>query len=348
MQLLNADAIFTRLREGGHLPYKHLPARDGMMLGDLLRLYDLRVGDRVALAMDNASLYLSVLNGTLQASCDSHAPVTISQGQTRLIETYAKTIELTAKTAVVACVVDGEGIDELMSFDTLIANASASDALSMQALERARRSPAFRRVPLECVEEAFHRMAHVTAAVGTEVIRQGEPGELFYVIVSGKAEVWRIGLYDDAPQQVDELGPGDSFGEEALITNGTRSASVRISANAELLTLKKADFQALISQQMVEEVEPAVANTMVESGYRLLDVRYAEEHEDHHIPGCHLVPLPELRARIDELDRTARWVVYCRSGKRSAVAALLMRQKGISAVSLRGGINNWPYATASA
>ena len=74
-----------------------------------------------------------------------------------------------------------------------------------------------------------------------------------------------------------------------------------------------------------------------------MDVRYEEEHEDEHIPGCKLIPLPDLRSRQHELDADKDYVVYCRSGKRSAVAALLLKQYRLNAVSLKGGINAWPY-----
>lgn len=214
----------------------------------------------------------------------------------------------------------------------------------MEALERARRSSAFRRVPLECVEEAFGRMGRAKVAAGTEVLHQGDEGDLFYIIARGAAEVWQTGLHDDEPRLVARLAAGDPFGDEALVTGGTRNATVRIVEDAELLTLGREDYNALVSRQLVEEVEPAVAQTMLTSGYKLLDVRYAEENEDACIPPSLLIPLPELRTRAAELDRDVRWIVYCRSGKRSAVATLLLKQRGYKAVSLRGGINGWPYA----
>lgn len=246
------------------------------------------------------------------------------------------------------CVADSDTIDELMSLDVLAAGMNAADREALPALERARQADAFRRVPLECVEAALARMGRRSVKQDEEVVRQGDPGDAFYVIAQGRAAVWQTGLYDDAPQKVAELEPGDTFGEEALVTNGTRGATVRMLGAGELLVLDKADYQALISQQMIEEVDPPVAKTMLESGYRLLDVRYAEENEDSAIPGTMLIPLHELRGRTAELDKSARWIVYCRSGKRSAVATLLLRQRGLQAVSLRGGINGWPYETYSA
>jgi hypothetical protein len=62
-----------------------------------------------------------------------------------------------------------------------------------------------------------------------------------------------------------------------------------------------------------------------------------------HIPGARLFPLHLLRQHINELDPNARYITYCRSGKRGAVAAFLLNQRKYEAVSLKGGLLNWPF-----
>jgi rhodanese-related sulfurtransferase len=347
MALIRSDALFATLRAQQHMPYTHFPERRRAALGDVLRVFNLRAGDGLSLVTNDQQVYISVLDGIVGVEACDGGRTEIRRGETRLLAPPGEILRASTIGGAVVCVADSESIDELMSFESLIDGAKNTDKLSMEALERARRSPAFRRVPLECVEEALCRMNRMHVVAGTDVIHQGDQGELFYVITQGKAEVWQTGLHDDAPQRVAELGPGDSFGDEALVTGGTRSATVRITADAELLTLGKTDYQSLIAQQMVDEADPAVAQTMLKSGYRLLDVRYPEEFEDACISSAMLIPLPDLRSRADELDRSTRWVVYCRSGKRSAVASLLLKQRGIQAVSLRGGINSWPYGVVS-
>ena len=344
MALIRSEALFTALKAQRHAPYMHFPESRRSALGDVLRVFDLRPRDALTLAVDAQPQYVSVLDGIVRVRQRAGDPIELRRGQSRLVDWREPSIVLESPGGAVACVADSEGLDELISFESLVAGMDAGERLSMEALERARRSPALGRVPLECVEEAFRRMGSRQVAAGTDVIRQGEEGDLFYVIAQGRAEVWQTGLYDDAPRKVAELGSGEVFGDEALVSGGTRSATVRVVADAILLTLTKDDYTQLISRQLVEGVEPAVARTMLEAGYRLLDVRYAEEHEDSRIAPCELLPLPDLRAGAGRLDKGARWVVYCRSGKRSAVATLLLKQRGFQAVSLRGGINAWPYA----
>lgn len=74
----------------------------------------------------------------------------------------------------------------------------------------------------------------------------------------------------------------------------------------------------------------------------LLDVREAEERKVSTIAGSQHIPLGELPDKLDTLDRSAHIVVFCRSGRRSAQAVALMRDKGFTKVrSLSGGMLEW-------
>ncbi|MGH9293900.1 MAG: cyclic nucleotide-binding domain-containing protein [Acidimicrobiales bacterium] len=77
-------------------------------------------------------------------------------------------------------------------------------------------------------------------AVGTVVCDEGDVGQELYVILSGRAEVLRSG------RRVAVLGPGDHFGELALLDRLPRSASVRATSNLELLVIAQADFNSLL------------------------------------------------------------------------------------------------------
>ena len=77
-----------------------------------------------------------------------------------------------------------------------------------------------------------------------------------------------------------------------------------------LLVLDKEAFNQLIKRPLVNSVDAQVAKSMIESGYLLIDVRRVEEFSEEHIPGAHLIPLIELRNRINELDRGRNYIVY--------------------------------------
>ena len=85
----------------------------------------------------------------------------------------------------------------------------------------------------------------------------------------------------------------------------------------------------------------------METDYGLLDVRYAEGYNDHHVPGAIFMPLYELPNRMDELDKNQRYIVYCHAGDRSAVATLVLNQNQADAFTLEGGVRDRPFESAS-
>lgn len=85
------------------------------------------------------------------------------------------------------------------------------------------------------------RLVPVTAGPGEDIIRQGDSGDRFYLIRSGSVEVVRDG------RKVATLGPGDAFGEIALLLDVPRTATVRALAASELLSLDASDFRDLLA-----------------------------------------------------------------------------------------------------
>jgi adenylyltransferase/sulfurtransferase len=73
----------------------------------------------------------------------------------------------------------------------------------------------------------------------------------------------------------------------------------------------------------------------------LLDVREPREYAKARIEGSTLIPLGFLESRLDEFDKSAKLVVHCKIGGRSASAVRLLRERGYDAVSLSGGIDAW-------
>jgi sulfur-carrier protein adenylyltransferase/sulfurtransferase len=92
------------------------------------------------------------------------------------------------------------------------------------------------------------------------------------------------------------------------------------------------------------DITPQELYKMLESGQApfILDVRNPEEFQICRIPGSTLLPLPELPARHDELDKDRAMIVHCKSGMRSAKAIAFLRQQGFKKLrNLKGGILAW-------
>ena len=74
----------------------------------------------------------------------------------------------------------------------------------------------------------------------------------------------------------------------------------------------------------------------------LLDVRNQDEHDDYHIVGSILIPVDELESRLSELpDKDAVIIVFCRAGRRSAIASEILVSNGYTKVNDMQGIENW-------
>ncbi|HID65932.1 MAG TPA: rhodanese-like domain-containing protein [Aquificaceae bacterium] len=100
----------------------------------------------------------------------------------------------------------------------------------------------------------------------------------------------------------------------------------------------------------VPEVGPEEAKKMLEeekNNVVLLDVRTPQEHVQVRIPNSMLIPLDELRYAFQNLPKDKKYIVYCRSGERSAFATYFLRQMGYEAYNLAGGILIWPYEKES-
>ena len=97
---------------------------------------------------------------------------------------------------------------------------------------------------------------------------------------------------------------------------------------------------------MIEKIEPAAAIRLLDAGKATaVDVREPDEFAVGHIPGAKLLPLGEVLSRAAEVlpDKNAPWLIYCRTGRRSADAVQKLASLGYENLYDLGGILNWPY-----
>ena len=82
-----------------------------------------------------------------------------------------------------------------------------------------------------------------------------------------------------------------------------------------------------------------------EEGYIILDVRAQDEYDQGHIPGAIVIPHTEIETRAEEelTDKDQQILVYCRSGRRSKLAADALLELGYTNIKEFGGILDWPY-----
>lgn len=308
----------------------------------LIRSYELETGDCMSFNSGHEEC-IFVLSGEVEQSASGEKSLLGPHNTlTRPICLAGSRSTFTAMQPSVLGRINPARLDFLLSWESLRTDTGV-DSSFHDWLGGLRNPLIFGQLPLENAHEVFRRLRPLDAGEGEVIFDMGEEAQQFYFIEQGSAELWRPELYDDELKMTKVLTVGDYFGEEALVTGGVRNARIRMIGKSRLLVLDKKDFDELINAPMIDRVSPGVAKAMLGEGAHLLDVRYEEEYEMEYIPGCTLIPLLELRERVNELKSGADYVVYCHSGKRSDVAAMILRQHKLNAASLVGGIRDWPY-----
>jgi trk system potassium uptake protein TrkA len=97
-----------------------------------------------------------------------------------------------------------------------------------------------RQLKVDELDKLMEALKRRQCPAGYTVIKQGDPGDAFYMISTGKVEVWDNGKLLTARHA------GEYFGESALVTEGPRAATVKTVAETELYVLYKADFKKIL------------------------------------------------------------------------------------------------------
>jgi CRP-like cAMP-binding protein len=198
------------------------------------------------------------------------------------------------------------------------------------------RAGAFSQLPVAHIDELLKRFTRMTTAPRQVVIREGDEGDYYYVVESGRFQVER--LVGGARVVLAELKSGDAFGEEALVSEAKRNATVSSLGEGALLRLDRRDFDELLREPLLRRVAFDEAAEKVRRGALWLDVRYPSEYQYDKLPGAINVPLAEVRNMFAVLDRSKEYIAYCQSGRRSAAAAFLFAQRGFKVWLLDGGL----------
>ena len=121
-----------------------------------------------------------------------------------------------------------------------------------------RQMPLFRPLSPATLDELASSLIPVSATAGTEIVRKGEHGDRFYVVASGEVEVELLG------EQVATHGPGDHFGELALLRDVPRTATVRAKTDVDLYALERDEFLSAVTghAESAEAADAVVASRL--------------------------------------------------------------------------------------
>jgi CRP-like cAMP-binding protein len=229
-------------------------------------------------------------------------------------------------------------VTELSAVGKLLESADADDDWMTALLQ----TKAFHKVPPTNIQAIFMRMQRVDYRAGQTIIKQGDDGDYFYVIVKGKCQVTRDTPLNKDGVKLAELGIGESFGEEALISDAKRNANVAMITDGALMRLNKQDFRSLLNEPLLEYVEYNDAKKMLAQGAVWLDVRLPSEFENKKLDKAINIPLYFMRLKLKTLDRKLKYICYCDTGRRSSAAAYILSERGFHSYVLRNGLQSVP------
>lgn len=233
------------------------------------------------------------------------------------------------------------------SSDVGVSELEVSDIESEDDIDwmtRMLQSELFARIPMANMHHVFAILEPVEFSKNDVVVKQGDPGDHYYIIAEGRCTVSRKPKEGSDDIKLAELVPGDSFGEEALIMDTTRNATITMDTNGILMRLSKDDFNKLIKEPTLNSVRFDQAQDLVHKGAQWLDVRYSNEYSQSHIKGSINIPMNLLRMQAEKISKDKEYIVYCDTGGRSSTAAFLLVERGYNVNYLKGGLISNPNA----
>ncbi|HTF96576.1 MAG TPA: cyclic nucleotide-binding domain-containing protein [Cellvibrio sp.] len=249
-------------------------------------------------------------------------------------------VSAVAKSDVTLLAVDSDFIDLVLAWSESSDQEVDTSGVSLHDdndwMSSLLQSPLFSRLPPANIRQLFIRFTGQKVQADEVVIKQGERGDFFYVLESGSAMVM-----DPAGKILAALRPGNYFGEEALVGDTTRNATVKMITPGKVMRLKKEDFRELLQEPILKYVS---ATELKERSpnmppYQILDVRLPLERRIQSVPDSRNIPLNQLRNNLKNLDDSVTYVVTDDSGRRCDVAVHLLTQAGFDSCILRDSAN---------
>ncbi|RZV36986.1 MAG: cyclic nucleotide-binding domain-containing protein [Chromatiales bacterium] len=258
---------------------------------------------------------------------------------------YPRRVTAKARDRVRFISIDSDLLDVMLTWDQtgtyeVSELQGKSDQGSEDWMTMLLQTKAFHKIPPANIQAIFMRMQQINYRSGDVILKQGAEGDYFYVLIRGSALVTRETPLSKEGIKLAELNVGDTFGEEALISDAKRNATVTMQSDGAVMRLGKDDFKKLLNEPMLEWVSASQAEEIVGSGGQWLDVRLPSEFENQHLDGAINIPLYFIRLKISTLDKGKKYVVCCDTGRRSSAGAYILSERGYEAYVLQGGINS--------
>lgn len=178
------------------------------------------------------------------------------------------------------------------------------------------------------IHQLLSQIADIEVKAGDTIVKANSRGDYFYIIKQGNAIVETASAGPFAGQQF-ELNPGNYFGDEALVADTVRNASVKMTTDGVLGRVDIDAFNHLIKQHLVSPLTDDIEVSA--SKVQIIDVRFPIEYRQGHPHNSINLPINSLRKRLDEMKDSLLYVISPANDSRAELATYLMRQAGFDA-----------------
>ncbi len=204
------------------------------------------------------------------------------------------------------------------------------------------KSPIFQRLPAANLQKVLTSMEAMEVKAGELVVKQGDPGDYYYIIKKGRCSLTRKPSKIAKEIKLAELKTTDTFGEDSLISGAPRNVNITMLTDGILLRLSKESFLQLVKKPVIQTLSIDQAIEEVGKGAILLDVRTPDSFERGRLEGSCNIPFFSLRMQLSNLDPAKKLIVICEDGTTSEAASFLLIRFAFDAVVLKGGFNAVP------
>ncbi|MFA7553051.1 MAG: cyclic nucleotide-binding domain-containing protein [Spongiibacteraceae bacterium] len=183
-------------------------------------------------------------------------------------------------------------------------------------------------LPSTVIQQLFSQLEDIPTLAGETIVKANTPGDYFYIIKRGSAIVTTAieGPYEGAQFS---LSQGDYFGDEALVAETPRNATVTMNVDGVLGRLDQEGFNTLVKKNLITPISKDYVSSM--EGAKILDVRFAIEYKKDHQKDSINIPISFLRQRLPGFNKSLVYLITPADDRRSELATYIMRQAGYKA-----------------
>ncbi len=187
-------------------------------------------------------------------------------------------------------------------------------------------TPMFSKMPTDQIKQLFETMEEVDVKAGDEIIREGGFGGYYFLIKKGECEVSRKKMGRDVV--VNKLYPTQAFGEEAILLNSKRSATVKMLTDGVLMRISNNNFAKFLGKYLIKWIDIANAENIISKGAVKLDLTETTNPAIDLSDAIKVAP-SAFRDELGKLNKKGAYVIISDNEKNGALASFIMNTQGL-------------------